>query len=91
MLENGVLAMTVNHRKERKEAFSALTTYGTIGIEMGLSLVIGLGIGYWIDGRLGTKPVFTFVFMMFGLISGMRRLYTLWKKIEKENERNDGE
>jgi ATP synthase protein I len=82
--------MTVNDRKERKEALSALATYGTVGIEMGLSLVIGLGIGYAIDRWLGTSPIFTLIFMMFGLASGMRRLYTLWKRIEKENERDDG-
>jgi ATP synthase protein I len=90
MLENGVHAMTANDKKERKEALSALATYGTIGIEMGVSLAIGLGIGYAIDHRFGTSPIFTLVFMMFGLISGMRRLYSLWKKIEKENERDDG-
>lgn len=82
--------MTVDDKKERKEALSALATYGTVGIEMGVSLAIGLGIGYAIDHRLGTSPVFTVIFTIFGLVAGMRRLYVLWKRIEKENERDDG-
>jgi ATP synthase protein I len=72
----------------KKELFDALLTYGTLGIEMGLSLVIGLGIGYYLDRHFGTSPVLLIVFMMFGLIAGMKRLYTLWKKAEREDERN---
>jgi hypothetical protein len=28
--------------------------------------------------------------MVFGLAAGMRRLYALWKKMEKDDERDDG-
>ena len=73
---------------DRKELFDALLTYGTLGIEMGLSLVIGLGIGYYLDRHLGTSPVFLIIFMIFGLAAGMKRLYTLWKRTEREDERN---
>jgi ATP synthase protein I len=72
----------------RNELFDALLTYGTLGIEMGLSLVIGLGIGYYLDRYLGTSPVFLIIFMIFGLAAGMKRLYKLWKKAEKEDERD---
>lgn len=89
MLENGVLAMAADDKKERKEALSALMNYGTIGIEMGLCLAIGLGAGYLLDRRFATAPIFTVIFMMFGLVAGMRRLYLIWKRIEKEDERDD--
>jgi ATP synthase protein I len=85
MLKKGVFAMASDNRKELLNAF---LTYGTLGIEMGLSLVIGLGIGYYLDRHFGTSPVFLIIFMIFGLLAGMRRLYTLWKKAEKEDERD---
>ncbi len=81
--------MTANDKNDKKEALSAMTTYGTLGIEMGVSLAIGLGIGYYLDHRLGTSPIFTIIFMIFGLIAGMRRIYALWKRIEREDERDN--
>ncbi len=89
MLEKGVLAMGANDTNDKKEIYSALMTYGTVGLEMGISLAVGLAIGYFLDGRFGTSPVLTIVFMMFGLAAGMKRLYSLWKRAEREDERDD--
>ncbi len=77
-------------RNEKKEMLASFLTYGTLGIEMGVSLAIGLAIGYYLDRYFGTAPILTLVFMGFGLVAGMRRLYELWKKMEKDDERNDG-
>jgi ATP synthase protein I len=74
----------------KKETWMAFMTYGSLGLEMGLSVAVGIAIGYYLDRYLGTPPIFTLVFLIFGLIAGMKRLYTLWKKMEKEdNERSD--
>ena len=90
MLETWVLAMGANDTNDKKEMFASLMTYGTLGLEMGISLVVGLAIGYFLDRHFKTSPVFTIVFMMFGLAAGMKRLYSLWKKAEKEDERDHG-
>jgi ATP synthase protein I len=74
----------------KKETWWAFMTYGSLGLEMGLSVAIGILIGYYLDRYFGTSPVLTLVFLIFGLIAGMKRLYTLWKKMQKEdNERSD--
>jgi ATP synthase protein I len=75
---------------DKREIFDSLMNYGTLGLEMGISLAIGLAIGYYLDRYLGTAPVLLIIFMIFGLIAGMRRIYSLWKKMEQEDERNDG-
>jgi ATP synthase protein I len=85
MLKNGVFAMASD---DKRELFDALLTYGTLGIEMGLSLVIGLGIGYYLDRYFGTAPVLLIIFTIFGLVAGMKRLYMLWKRAEREDERD---
>jgi ATP synthase protein I len=72
----------------KKQTFASLLTYGTLGIEMGVSLAIGLAIGYYLDRYFKTSPVFTLIFMIFGLIAGMKRLYVLWKKMERDDERD---
>jgi len=81
--------MTANEKNDKREVLSDLMTYGTLGIEMGVSLAIGLGIGYALDHWLKTAPIFTIIFMIFGLIAGMKRVYALWKRMEKEDERDD--
>ena len=89
MLEKWVLAMGANDTNGKKEMFSSLMTYGTLGLEMGISLAVGLAIGLFLDRHLQTSPVFTIVFVMFGIAAGMKRLYSLWKRAEKEDERDD--
>ncbi len=42
--------------------------------EAGLSVVVGVVLGYYCDRWLGTKPVFLFVFMILGGVAGFRRL-----------------
>lgn len=75
---------------DKKEIFSSLLTYGSLGIEMGVSLAIGLAIGYYLDRYFRTPPIFTLIFMGFGIAAGMKRVYTLWKKMEKDDEGNNG-
>ena len=85
MLEKWVSVMV---QDDKKETFASLLTYGTLGIEMGVSLAIGLAIGYFLDRYFNTSPVLTLIFMIFGLAAGMKRLYVLWKKMERDDERD---
>ncbi len=39
----------------------------SIGIEIALSIVIGLGIGWWLDQKLNTTPIF----LILGIVSGI--------------------
>ena len=73
----------------KREAFASFLTYGSLGLEMGLCVAIGLGMGYYLDRYFKTAPILTLVFLVFGLVAGMRRLYQLWKKAERESESED--
>ena len=73
----------------KKETFASLLGYSTLGLEMGVSLAIGLAMGYFLDSYFTTKPLLTVIFMLFGIIAGMKRLYTIWKKIEKDEADRD--
>jgi ATP synthase protein I len=43
-----------------------------IGIEMGVALAIGMGIGWWLDRTFGTRPWLLIVFTVFGIVAGFR-------------------
>jgi len=36
-----------------------------------VSTLIGLGLGYWLDGKLGTTPWLAIVFTFLGLAAGL--------------------
>ena len=57
--------------RKGKRVFNALSA-SSVGLEMGLSVVIGLGAGYYLDRWLGTSPWMLLLWMVFGLVAGFR-------------------
>lgn len=45
-----------------------------LGMQFSFAVVIGLGLGYYLDRWLGTEPVFLLVFTGFGFAAGIRAL-----------------
>jgi len=74
--------------EDKREVFKSLISYSSLGLEMGLCVAIGIGIGYFLDRFFHTSPYLTIIFMIFGVIAAMKTIFQLMKKIEKENERN---
>lgn len=46
----------------------------SLGIEMGLAVVVGWAIGYWLDKELDTEPYLMMVFLLVGVAAGFRGL-----------------
>jgi F0F1-type ATP synthase assembly protein I len=40
---------------------------GQVGVVMVVFILMGLVVGQWIDGRLGTSPTFTLVFIFLAI------------------------
>ena len=47
----------------------------SIGIEFALSVLVGLGAGYWLDKKLGTAPWIMLVGLCFGFAAGLRSMF----------------
>jgi ATP synthase protein I len=62
--------------------------YSSLGLEMGIAVAIGLGIGWWLDKVFHTKPWLTLVFLLFGVVAGFKNIYLLLKK-QEENEKRE--
>lgn len=56
---------------EPKNAWVQTGEILSIGLLILLSTLIGLGIGYWLDKKLGTAPWLIFVFTVLGLMAGL--------------------
>ncbi len=71
--------------KKRKE-WRLLAMASSMGISMVLATVIGLALGLWLDGLLGTKPWLTLIFLVVGIVAGFRNLYIIGKRATKNND-----
>jgi len=58
-----------------------------IGTTLAVTVLAGLGGGYWLDGRLGTRPVFLLLGAVFGLGVAM---YQFFKTVAGLNKRQAG-
>jgi F0F1-type ATP synthase assembly protein I len=56
--------------QKQSGSFNALreaAPYLGLGLEMAVTLLAALGAGYWVDGKLGTRPAFMFVGGILGI------------------------
>lgn len=58
----------------------------SLGINLVVSSLVGLFIGFYLDKWLNTKPILMFVFFFIGLIAGFRQIIKEMKKIEKNSQ-----
>ena len=56
----------------------------SIGLLIFVSTAIGLGIGYWLDSKLGTTPWLAFILTLFGLASGLYEAVVLLIRVTRE-------
>jgi F0F1-type ATP synthase assembly protein I len=59
---------------------------GTVGLEVVLSIAVGLLGGHWLDGKLGTGPWLALIGLAYGLAAGGRAIYRALRKANRELE-----
>ena len=72
-----------------QQDWKALGSYGTLGMEIALSVVVGLFGGQWLDRKLNTGGVLTWVGFAYGLAAAGRAIYRAVRKSNREAEEHD--
>jgi F0F1-type ATP synthase assembly protein I len=67
-----------------RQDFKGLGTYGTVGLEFGLSVLFGLWGGQWLDKKFGTTPWLTLIGIVFGTAAGVRALIRAHRQAQRE-------
>jgi len=77
---NGVYADPI--AKRSRSAHDSLSA-SSVGLELGLSVAIGLLIGWWLDQHLGTQPWLMLLWLVFGLAAGFRGVVRAVKRADR--------
>jgi len=64
-------------------------TYSTVGLEIALSVVVGLFIGQWLDEKFHGGGWLTALWFVFGLIAAGRFLYRALQRANRDAEREE--
>ena len=65
----------MTEKEDRRAFYRELGRYSALGLEMAVSVVIGLAVGYYLDKWLGTGPWMTVIWIAIGFAAGVRSLY----------------
>ena len=61
-------------------------TVSSIALLILASTGIGLGLGVWLDGKLGTKPWLAFTLILVGLFAGLYESVVILIKATREQD-----
>jgi len=75
--------------KNGKGSRTGLLWISTLGINLVLSSIVGIGLGYFIDHWFRTQPVFTIALFFVGTFAGFRQIYKEIMKMAKEDEKKN--
>ncbi len=71
--------------QKRKNAVGA---YLDLGLQFAIAVAIGVGLGYFADGKFGTFPLFLVLGLLLGATSGFLTIYrTVFPKKKSKKEK----
>lgn len=77
-------------RNRSNKPWKAYGRYGSIGIELVLSILLGYYGGHWLDGKVGgDKGYITAAGFLIGVYAGFRSLFAVAKKMQRDIEEEE--
>lgn len=67
-------------KRETRRAWRDLAYYSSLGLQVALSIFIGLFAGIYLDRRIDTTPWFTLIGLGLGIAAGFRNIGLAIKK-----------
>ncbi len=74
-------------KNEDKKYIRQLAEASTIGLQVALSIFIGLAFGVWLDSKFDTFPKLALLFLLFGVIAGFLNYYRFAAKQQKDDSK----
>ena len=71
--------------EEKTKAVYRSARYSSIGLELGVSVIIGMAMGYWVDSKFDSDPIGLFVGMGLGFAAAFRSIRRTLQILEAED------
>jgi F0F1-type ATP synthase assembly protein I len=68
--------------KTTRDAFGTMSM-SSVGLEMGVAVILGLLAGMWADKKLGTEPWLLLLGTMLGLAAGVRGIFRAVREADR--------
>lgn len=68
---------------QRVDAMRSYMDVASVGLSFALAIMIGVGAGWWLDRQFGLTPWGVRVGLVFGMVAGVRNVYTVIRKYLK--------
>ena len=84
--------MTKNNNKQPSQRQQMYQTYlktSAVGLEAGLSIVVGIVLGFFADKYLMSSPYGMIIGLTLGILAAAKSLYTFSKKYLKQENKKD--
>ena len=76
-------ASITSMKRETRRAIRELAYYSSLGLQVALSIFIGLFLGVYLDRRLACTPLLTLIGLGMGIVAGFRNIGLAIKKSRK--------
>jgi len=71
-----------------KDPKDAVGAYLDLGLQFAIAVAIGVGLGYFVDDKFGTLPLFLVLGLLLGATSGFLNIYkTVFPKKSSKKEK----
>jgi hypothetical protein len=74
-----------------KDEYKAVGSWGTLGLEIVLSVMLGFFGGRWLDGKLGTDPYLGVIGFFFGCAAAVKSILRTTHEMKAITEREEKE
>ena len=76
-------------QSKAERAYNAFST-ASVGLEMGVAVLIGFGIGYYIDDYYASAPTFTLIGLGVGVAAGFKALFRAARQAKRAGGESKG-
>lgn len=73
-----------------RDAYRSLSA-SSIGLEMGIAVLLGLLFGRWLDGQAGTEPWLMILFTGFGMAAGLKGVFRAVREADRHAAEKEAE
>jgi ATP synthase protein I len=76
-------------KRETRRYIRELAYYSSLGLQVALSIFIGVAIGVYLDRRFDYYPWLTLIFLVLGIAAGFRNIWLAIRKSERDQQDRD--